>query len=51
VITNTKVRYNRTSLIKEMYTKLGKQRSTSREKTVLEVEEQIIEDRFGNVPA
>jgi hypothetical protein len=32
-----------------MYKKLGKQRSTSREKEILEVEEQVIEDRFGDV--
>jgi (p)ppGpp synthase/HD superfamily hydrolase len=51
VITNTKVRYKSTTLIEEMYKKLGKHRSTSREKIVLEVEEQIIEDRFGDVPA
>jgi hypothetical protein len=30
--------------------KLGKQQSTSRNKEILEVEEQVIEDRFGDVP-
>jgi hypothetical protein len=34
-----------------MYTKLGKNRSNScRDKTILEVEEQIIEDRYGDIP-
>jgi hypothetical protein len=50
VITNNKVRYKRTNLITKMYKKLGKQRSTSRVQTVLEVEEQTIDDRFGDVP-
>jgi len=51
VITNNKVRYKGTTLIEEMYKKLGKQRSTSRAKPALEVEGQIIEDRFGDAPA
>jgi len=51
VIKNNKVRYKSTTLIEEMYKKLGKQRSTSRAKTALEVEGQIIEDRFGDAPA
>jgi hypothetical protein len=33
-----------------MYTRLGKSRSTSRDKSVLVVEKQIIADRFGDVP-
>jgi hypothetical protein len=44
------VRYKKTTLITKMYAKLGKKRSTSRIKEVLEVEEQIIEDRYGDVP-
>jgi hypothetical protein len=44
------VRYKKTTLITKLYTKLGKKRSTSRTKEVLEVEEQTIEDRFGDVP-
>jgi hypothetical protein len=46
----TKIRYKKTPQITKMYTKLGKRRSTSRDKTVLEVEQQIITDRFGDVP-
>jgi hypothetical protein len=34
-----------------MYTKLGKSRSTSRNKEPMEVEEQVIEDRFGDATA
>jgi hypothetical protein len=37
-------------LITTMYRKKGKQRLTSRDKTVTEVEDQTIEDRFGDVP-
>jgi hypothetical protein len=45
------VRYKKTPLItKMMYKKLGKSRSTSRDKSVLVVEKQIIADRFGDVP-
>jgi hypothetical protein len=33
-----------------MYKKLGKNRSTSRDKVTIEVEELVIEDRFGDVP-
>jgi RecA-family ATPase len=43
-------RYKKTDLISQMYTKLGKHRSTSRDKAIIEVEEQVIEDRFGDVP-
>ena len=45
-----KVTYKKTPLITKMYTKLGKSRSTSRDRTVLEVEQQVIADRFGDVP-
>jgi hypothetical protein len=44
------VRYKKTPLITKMYKKLGKSRSTSRDKSVLVVEKQIIADRFGDVP-
>jgi len=50
VITTTKIKYKRTNLISEMYTNLGKRRSTSREKSVMDIEEQTIDDRFGDVP-
>jgi hypothetical protein len=50
VITATIRKYRKTDLISQMYEKLGKHRSTSREKEILEVEEQLIEDRFGDVP-
>jgi (p)ppGpp synthase/HD superfamily hydrolase len=43
-------RYKKTDLISQMYKNLGKNRSTSRDKAILEVEEQVIEDRFGDVP-
>jgi hypothetical protein len=42
-------RYRKTDLISQMYKKLGKNRSTSRDKAILAVEEQVIEDRFGDV--
>jgi hypothetical protein len=45
-----KVTYKKTPLITQMYTKLGNSRSTSRDKTAKEVENQVIEDRFGDVP-
>jgi hypothetical protein len=45
-----KIRYKKTPLITKMYTKLGKSRSTSRDKPVSVVEKQIIADRFGDVP-
>jgi hypothetical protein len=50
VIKATTKRYKKTDLISQMYKKLGKHRSTSRDKEILEVEEQVIEDRFGDVP-
>jgi hypothetical protein len=43
-------RYKKTNLILQLYKKLGKNRSTSRDKEILEVEKQVIEDRFGDVP-
>jgi hypothetical protein len=46
-----KVTYEKTPLITQMYKKLEKNRSTSRDTTVMEVEKQIIADRFGDVPA
>jgi len=45
-----KVKYRKTMLITKLYTKLGKKRSTSRTKTILEVELQTIDDRFGDEP-
>ena len=50
VITATARRYKKTDLISQLYKKLGKNRSTSRDKAITEVEEQVIEDRFGDVP-
>jgi predicted choloylglycine hydrolase len=44
-----KVRYTKTPLITQMYVKLGNNRPTSRDKSAKEVENQIIEDRFGDV--
>jgi hypothetical protein len=46
----TKLRYKKTPQITKMYKKLGKSRSNSRDKSVLEVEQQIITYRFGDVP-
>ena len=37
-------------LITKMYNKLGKKRSTSREQTVMDVEKQMIDDRYGDEP-
>jgi hypothetical protein len=45
-----KVRYTNTPLITQMYAKLGNNRSTSRDKSAKDVEDQIIADRFGDVP-
>jgi hypothetical protein len=50
VIKATARRYKKIDLISQMYKKLGEKRSTSRDKTVLDVEEQTIDDRFGDVP-
>jgi hypothetical protein len=43
-------RCKNTNLIPQMYKKLGRHRSTSRDKAIIEVEEQVIEGRFGDVP-
>jgi (p)ppGpp synthase/HD superfamily hydrolase len=43
-------RYKKINLISQMYKNLGKHRSTSRDKAITEVEKQVIEDRFGDVP-
>ena len=45
-----KVKHKVNHLISKLYNKLGKKRSTSREQTVLEVETQKIDDRFGDEP-
>jgi hypothetical protein len=50
VTVSKKIRYTKTPLITQMYVKMGNNRPTSRDKTPQEVEEQIIEDRFGDVP-
>jgi hypothetical protein len=50
VIPVLKGKYKMNGLISKMYTKLGKKRSTSRAKTILEVEIQTIDDRFGDKP-
>jgi hypothetical protein len=50
VIKAKTIRYKKTDLISQMYKNLGKNRSTSRDKAILAVEEQVIEDRFGDVP-
>jgi hypothetical protein len=50
VIKATTGRYKKIGLVSQMYKKLGKNKSTSRDKVILEVEEQVIEDRFGDVP-
>jgi hypothetical protein len=38
------------NMLTNMFISLGKRRSTSREQPVLEVEDQCIDDRFGDVP-
>jgi hypothetical protein len=50
VIKAKTIRYKKTDLISQMYENLGKNRSTSRDKVILAVEEQVIEERFGDVP-
>jgi hypothetical protein len=50
VTVTTTVRYTKTPQITQMYVKLGNNRSTSRDKSAKEVEDQTIEDRFGDVP-
>jgi hypothetical protein len=44
VIKATTRRYKKTDLISQMYKKLGKNRSTSRDKEIIEVKEQVIEE-------
>jgi hypothetical protein len=44
------VRYKKTPLITQMYVKLGNNRLNGRDKSAKEVEDQIIADRFGDVP-
>jgi hypothetical protein len=46
----TTARYKKTPLITQMYSKLGENRLHSRDKSAKEVEDQIIADRFGDVP-
>jgi hypothetical protein len=42
--------WKKNNILTRMFTTLGKGQSTSRVQSVLEVEEQCIEDRFGDVP-
>ena len=49
VIQTKKTKNKMNHMISKLYTKLGRKRSTSRAKTVLEVEIQEIDDRFGDV--
>ncbi|MGK3753985.1 MAG: hypothetical protein ACI8RD_006293 [Bacillariaceae sp.] len=46
----TIARYKKTPLITQMYLKMGKNRPNRRDKSAKEVEDQIIADRFGDVP-
>jgi hypothetical protein len=50
VIPANKTQYKRNNLITKLYKKMGKKRSTSRDTTVLDIEEQTIDDRFGDEP-
>ena len=50
VVQAKKTKYKMNHMISKLYTKLGKKRSTSRTKIVMEVEIQEIDDRFGDVP-
>ena len=43
-----KANYKKENLVSKMYMILGKKRSTSRAKTVLEVEIQTVDDPFGD---
>ncbi|OEU08500.1 hypothetical protein FRACYDRAFT_249954 [Fragilariopsis cylindrus CCMP1102] len=45
-----KQKYKVDNILTRMFTNLGKKRSTSRVHPVLDVEDQSIEDRFGDVP-
>jgi hypothetical protein len=51
VIKATTIKYRKTDLMTNMYSKTGKKRSTSRVTTVMEVDEQTIDDRFGDAPS
>jgi hypothetical protein len=46
----TIARYKKTPLITQMYLKMGENRPNRRDKSAKEVEDQIIADRFGDVP-
>jgi hypothetical protein len=50
VIKATTRRYKKIDLISQIYKKLGEKKLTSRDQAIQEVEEQVIEDRFGDVP-
>ena len=50
VLPVVKAKYKINHLISRLYNTLGKKRSTSRETTVIDTEEQIIDDRFGDEP-
>ena len=50
VIQAKKTKYKMNHMISKLCTKLGEKRSTSRTKTVMDVEIQEIDDRFGDVP-
>ncbi|OEU18182.1 hypothetical protein FRACYDRAFT_236453 [Fragilariopsis cylindrus CCMP1102] len=50
VVPTKKTKNKMNHMISKLYMKMGKKRSTSRTKTVLEVEIQEIDDRFGDVP-
>ena len=50
VLPVVKAKHKINHLISKLYNKLGKKRSTSRETTVLEIETQTIDDRFGDEP-
>ena len=50
VLQAKKTKYKMNHMISKLYTQLGKKRSTSRTKIVMDVEIQEIDDRFGDVP-
>ena len=50
VIQAKKPKYRMNHMISKLYQKLGEKRSTSQARTVLEVEIQTINDRFGDEP-
>jgi len=51
VITTTKNTHKRNNLMTSMFTNIGRRRSTSRIAPVREIDEQIIEDRYGDAPS